>query len=607
MSESSSPDFYLQTRQVLSSSYPELSPADFYRELFPEGSFEMHRPELDGLDRDERLEFYRSLPADQRRPNGIVLEVPPQDSGKGARQWTVTDDLHALDRFTRDEPVFALMAPIGYSGSKRDLAHAYTLYAMAFDLDQPKLSGLLHQSTHHIIPCPTFIVLSGHGVHLYYQFEKPQPMYPRNATALNLFKRHLTRHIWNPYTSRIDQPQYQSVNQGFRLVGGRSKLGKGYPVRAYRCGSPVTIEDLSDFLNDEERADVGHLIELSDDHVSLEQARELWPEWYKRRIEKGEVAKTWHVNRGLYDWWLKKIQTDSNVGHRYFCIMALAVYAVKCDISRDELERDAYGLIPLFDSISPEDNRFTEDDVKAALKAYEDKYATFTRDAISYLTGIKLTPNRRNYRKQDLHLKIARATRDAIHPDGVWRKGNGRPIGSSSFVNNESAIKTTKAALVNDYVFAHPDATASEVAKACGVSRPTAYKYMPKRERKPRGVSVGRSDKRQIVFDWLDSNEDHSLEAVIAGCSVSRPTAKKYLDEWLASHNIGDVVKRTIKDILNGRGGLPLSVLEDAIADLLQNGKAKEPQTVGKLEMTTEPLTDEDRAKGIIRKGRLNF
>lgn len=522
MRESNTPDFYLQTRQVLSSSYPELSPVDFYRELFPEGSFELRRSELDGLTRDERLEFYRSLPADQRRPNGIVLEVPSQDSGKGARQWTVTDDLHALDRFTRDEPVFALMAPIGYSGSKRDLAHAYTLYAMAFDLDQPKLSGLLHQATHHIIPCPTFIVLSGHGVHLYYQFEKPQPMYPRNAAALNLFKRHLTRHIWNPYTSRIDQPQYQSVNQGFRLVGGRSKLGKGYPVRAYRCGSPVTIEDLSDFLNDEERADVGHLIELSDDHVTLERARELWPEWYKRRIEKGEVAKTWHVNRGLYDWWLKKIQTDSNVGHRYFCIMALAVYAVKCDIGRDELERDAYGLIPLFDSISPEDNRFTEDDVKAALKAYEDKYATFTRDAISYLTGIKLTPNRRNHRKQDLHLEMARAVRD-VHQ---------RRLGTVWDENRNKNGRSTKEKLVCDYVSAHPDATASEVAKACGVSRPTAYKYMPKQERKPRGVSVGRSDKRQIVFDWLDSNEDHSLEAIMDGCGVSRPTAAKYLAQW---------------------------------------------------------------------------
>lgn len=600
MSESSNSDFYLQAQQLLSSSYPELSPADFYRELFPAGSFELHRPELDGMPRDQRLEFYRSLPADQRRPNGIVLEVPPQGSGKGARQWTVTDDLHALDRFTHDEPVFALMAPIGYSGSKRDLAHAYTLYAMAFDLDQPKLSGLLHQATHHIIPCPTFIVLSGHGVHLYYQFEKPLPMYPRNAASLNLFKRHLTRHIWNPYTSRIDQPQYQSVNQGFRLVGGRSKLGKGYPVRVYRCGSPVTVEDLADFLNDEERADVGHLIELSDDHVSLERARELWPEWYKRRIEKGEVAKTWHVNRGLYDWWLRKIQTDSNVGHRYFCIMALAVYAVKCDISRDELERDAYGLIPLFDSISPSDNRFTEDDVKAALKAYEDKYATFTRDAISYLTGIKLTPNRRNHRKQVEHLKRARAVQKVDDPNGSWRNAVGRPVGPVE----------EKRRRVLDYVADHPEAGATEIARGTGVSRSSVYKYLPAEGRTARGTdSTGRPDKKKIVFDWLDLNEDHSLEAVMAGCGVSRPTAKKYLHEWKVSHGIGEMTRQTIQDILNGHGGVPLSALERMLADFLRknDGTDEEPREVGKIEMITEPLTDEDRAKGIIRKGHLNF
>ena len=33
--------------------------------------------------------------------------------------------------------------------------------------------------------------------------------------------------------------------------------------------------------------------------------------------------------------------------------------------------------------------------------------------------------NKRNWRKQEQHLKIARATRDIIHDN--WREGNGRP------------------------------------------------------------------------------------------------------------------------------------------------------------------------------------
>lgn len=537
-------DSYRSFQAQLASCGTELDPLDFYRSVFPSGSLERHRPELEGLSREDRLKLYRGLPDAERRPNGLVLEVPPRGSGHGARQWTVTDDLKALERFTRDESVFALMAPVGYSGSRRDLAHAYTLFAMAFDVDEPKLDGLLHQASHRIIPCPTFIILSGHGVHLYYQFESPLPMYPRNAAALNLLKRYLTRRIWNPYTSHIDKPQYQSINQGFRIVGGRSKLGKGYPVRAYRYGPPVTIGELIGFLPDEEQADVGNVIELTDKHVSLEQARELWPEWYHRRIEKGETAKSWHIKRDLYDWWLKKIQYASSVGHRYFCIMALAVYAMKCDVPREELERDAYGLIPLFDSISPADNPFTREDVKAALKAYADKYATFTRDAIVFLTGIPMPPNRRNYRKQDLHLRIARATRDAIHPDDTWREGNGRPIG----------MVEDKRRLVLDYASSHSDAGPTEIARETGVSRSSVYKYLPDVERKPRGISSGRPDKQQLVLDWLEAHDDHSVDAVMAGCGVSRPTAAKYLELWNDGKNKTSWLEIAMSQILKQHG-----------------------------------------------------
>lgn len=97
--------------------------------------------------------------------------------------------------------------------------------------------------------------------------------------------------------------------------------------------------------------------------------------------------------------------------------------------------------------------------------------------AISYLTGIKLTPSRRNHRKQDFHLEMARAVHD-VHQKRLGKKWDD---------NRNKNGRSTKAALINDYVASHPDATASEVAEVCGVSRPTAYKYMPNQECKPRG------------------------------------------------------------------------------------------------------------------------
>ena len=54
-----------------------------------------------------------------------------------------------------------------------------------------------------------------------------------------------------------------------------------------------------------------------------------------------------------------------------------------------------------------------------------DSYVTFPRDDIAKISGLTMPVNKRNWRKQAQHLKIARATRDIIHDN--WREGNGRP------------------------------------------------------------------------------------------------------------------------------------------------------------------------------------
>ena len=42
----------------------------------------------------------------------------------------------------------------------------------------------------------------------------------------------------------------QGILQGFRVVGSGSKLGREYPVTAYRLGGRVTLERLLDFIPD---------------------------------------------------------------------------------------------------------------------------------------------------------------------------------------------------------------------------------------------------------------------------------------------------------------------------------------------------------------------
>ena len=113
------------------------------------------------------------------------------------------------------------------------------------------------------------------------------------------------------------------------------------------------------------------------------------------------------------------------MSHRYWCIFYLAVMANKCGVPQDELEDDAYGLLERFDALSVEpDNRFTANDVAAALEAYEGGLASgrarrYTQDfcerkaAVEYgeKMGHGSNPPEKRLPK-DLSLKKARYERD---------------------------------------------------------------------------------------------------------------------------------------------------------------------------------------------------
>ena len=153
------------------------------------------------------------------------------------------------------------------------------------------------------------------------------------------------------------------------------------------------------------------------------------PEWLKNAIRRilGQ-------SRDVYDWWLNRLRTDSGeikLHHRYWCVMALVVYAVKCNIPREEVEADALSLVPMLDSLTEvEDNHFTDKDVEDALRAYDEKYNTWPIKMIEQTTLFRIERNRRNKRSQNEHLRRARVVQELDYPNGSWREGNGRKIGS---------------------------------------------------------------------------------------------------------------------------------------------------------------------------------
>lgn len=378
----------------LSTYYEELEPVEFYRLVFGTGELQEQ-----GIYGDGKF-------------NAIAVEVTNtlKKNGKPVvKRHTITDDLLKIDELCERDN-FCLMSPISYVGKERNSDNARVLYALAIDLDGIKIKNdtpvglydLIHQMKEvERLPVPSVIVSSGTGIHLYYIFNEPINLYPNVVKQLQKYKRELTRLLWHGYITNLeDNVQYESLFQGFRVVGTITK--KGERAKAYLVGEKVTMDYMNSFVDEKFRT--GELVYKS--KLSLAEAKKKYPSWYQNRVIEKQKKGTWTCNRAVYEWWKNRIHNEAKTGHRYFCMMMLSVYARKCGISREELESDAFEIMEQFDRLTTDlNNRFNERDVLDALQAFDDRFMTFPISSISYLTDIKIEKNKRNGRKQKEHLR----------------------------------------------------------------------------------------------------------------------------------------------------------------------------------------------------------
>lgn len=422
--------------------FDEIEPLEFYRRIFPSGQ----------LAQDDNTPAAWSLYA----YHGTIIDK--NIDAEHRRHRKVFDDLEEIKNVIRERRD-AVLAPVLYCGMRRTDKNARYINAITLDLDgietQENLLSLQTQIDNDMIPCPTFTVCSGNGLHLYYLLDKPVPCYRRNLALLKRYKAALTRLIWNRYvTKEYEHPQYEAVTQAMRLVGSVTK--DGGTVKAYETGEPCSLGYLESFMNE-------HFLETMYEKgmLSLEYAKELYPDWYERRIVQRLPRGRWFCNRGLYDNWLLRIRNEKMLGHRYFCIMVLAIFAIKCGVPFEELEKDAYSLIPIFDAITEGTNAFTEYDVKCALRCYAEEYVTFPKRSIERITGLSFPIRRRNGIKQKEHLEGTRALKAIRKRNGTMHP-EGRP---------------SKEGLVLLWMHDHPEGSKSECKKDTGLSYPTIRKY----------------------------------------------------------------------------------------------------------------------------------
>lgn len=441
---------FSKKQKFLSEIYEQVSPLDFYRFLFPVGSFERL-----GHQEDEKA-------------NGLALAITTKEDGTTSGKHTIiTDGLEQLPELIKNEE-FVIMSPIGYSGRSRKADNARWLYALTLDIDyvsQPGLNNLIGLCDAGYIPTPTFIVNSGHGVHLYYCFDEPLPMYKSVQQEIKKLKTGLIEKAWNKETStRLEAREALGVVQGFRVVGSKSKIGGRNRLTAFRSGDRISLDYLNEFVSDEYKA-----IDLTyKARLTKEEAKEKYPEWYQRVVVEKKAPGRWYVKRDLYDWWKRQISTGAVIGHRYFCCMSLAIYANKCGIDQNELLQDLKHFQEKFDALSVDRKEpFTYEEALKVISAFDDDYARYPRDAIARISGIPIKKNKRNFQSQREHLEEARAIRDIRQKrkGTTWQNKNGAP---------------TKEKEVLDYVAKHPGAKQQEIANALGICRQTVAKWIRK-------------------------------------------------------------------------------------------------------------------------------
>ena len=448
---------YWDVISILEARYPEVNGYDFYREIFPDCA---------------RSDEYHT---DYSHPHVLFL---CHDEEKGYKVGHVmhqdTWEQDYMDLVERQEN--CVCGGLAYRKRRNLLKNAQRMYFLAFDLDgvgAHELRNLLHRftldpKTLRSLPTPTFLVASGTGVHLYYVLDEPADLFPNIKLQLKSMKHDLTFKIWEyKATSQVKSIQYQSINQAFRMVGSINEK-HGNEIRAFRTGGRVSMAYLNRYVIDEKnQVDLQKRFKPS--RMTLEEAKESYPEWYQRVIVEGnKKQKKWDIAGkvhgddpfALYHWWMRQIGQVKG-GHRYFFLMCMAIYAAKCDVPRPKLKADMETVYRELEKIE-HDNPMKREDIKSALDAYSKEYYNFTLADIEKLTEIHVERNKRNGRNRKDHVKLMNFVRDELNGNKDWRNKDGRP---------------EKEQLVADYRAAHPDASVTEVARALKISRTTVYKW----------------------------------------------------------------------------------------------------------------------------------
>ena len=425
-------------------------------------------------------EFYRDV-----FPLGSLADANAQENGKYAcrlyRQENysqyVNDDLKSVLACTSNDT--AVMSFVSYAGRGESKDKARELYALMLKVNLPEeisckyvyhalwqleyvTSTMGYDFPRSPRILPTYILTDDSYETLYfcYVLWAPLPMYHHLHKRIQRLYDALSRAIhkiwdivmWDDMQQRFiykyecQKPLPDSIFQRYPVVG--TKCGTG-TLKAYKTGKRYHLEELNALVPKASQ------VELYNPQMSLEEAKEKYPDWYTRRIvqhRKTSKSQTFQNKPALYQWFLKKV-LENPPEIKPGAMEALASYAAKCGISEHSFNEDLKALHGVLAFRFPD--AIVAEHEQTARELFDDdplslKY--WRTDVISECSGIPIEPNKRNYRTQKEHLKLVHESQSRKDEIVSWHK-------------------------------AHPGGTQTQCSTELGISRKTVSKWWPAKKK----------------------------------------------------------------------------------------------------------------------------
>ena len=400
--------FYNKKNNIMNSYFPhsELSTSQFVEEVFLEAlNHNLLVSDYDYESHGANGKLYMYSPSLSR---SIYLHSDKSKYIKANTKLMLTkDNIYDLNIEGYNGVLFSTNLYYGLGG-KDNLAY---LCNLDIDLDEiytdSDLIKLISLIENKKILKPTIITSSGTGLHLIYRLSFPIDVYYKDELKDNLrkLKTALCKTIEINYKfDKVYKGRIKplALDQMTRCVGSTTKIGEGSSCmtealentcKAWLVGKSYDFKEIFDYVQENLECN------LEDFNTKCKSSFEKTPE-IQKFFKCGNKSYIFATKKLYYSWLKRAMQVKK--GSRYYAMLGVASYGIKCNIKKSQIEKDLKMLQEHYNSLSTE--LITDDDVMSALKGYSQEHKYSKGETIAKRCGLTVNHSKRNFKSRKEHL-----------------------------------------------------------------------------------------------------------------------------------------------------------------------------------------------------------